>query len=52
MGAPKDMRPEEWSYLEGRSLPLFQMRSLQVTANFVVNAVVQPHEVQVIRLTR
>lgn len=52
MGAPKDMRPEEWSYLEGRSLPLFQMRSLQVTANFMVNAVVQPHEVQVIRLTR
>ncbi|WP_313638752.1 GH39 family glycosyl hydrolase, partial [Paenibacillus sp.] len=52
MGAPKDMRPEEWSYLESRSLPLFQMRSQQVTANFVVNAVVQPHEVQVIRLTR
>ncbi|MBY3620905.1 helix-turn-helix domain-containing protein [Acinetobacter sp. CUI P1] len=52
MGAPKDMRPEEWSYLESRSLPLFQVHSQQVTENFVVNAVVQPHEVQVIRLTR
>lgn len=52
MGAPKEMRPEEWSYLESRSLPLFQMRSQQVTAKHVVNAVVQPHEVQVILLTR
>lgn len=51
MGAPKEMRPEELSYLEGRSLPLFQMRSQQVTAKHVVNAVVQPHEVQLIRLT-
>lgn len=52
MGAPKDMRPEEWSYLESRSQPLFQMRSQQVTANYVVNAIVLPHEVQVILLTR
>lgn len=52
MGAPKEMRPEEWAYLESRSLPLFQMQSMQLTANYVVNAVVQPHEVQLILLTR
>lgn len=51
MGAPKEMRPNDLSYLESRSLPQFQMHSQQITEQHVVNAIVYPHEIQVIVLT-
>lgn len=50
-GAP-EVDGEEWEFLLGKSLPEYYQESADVGTEYVVSAILVPHEVQLIVLTR
>lgn len=52
MGAPASMRPEDLRYLTDAALPAFEIREKNIIDTLDVQAMLQPHEVRVIRLQK
>jgi xylan 1,4-beta-xylosidase len=50
MGAPESLSPDDLNYLKFSSIPKKHISEVRIENDFVVNAILQPHEVQLLEI--